>query len=182
MEEIEHFQEWVKIGDIGRPHGVRGAFFVGSRGDELGFSLKGLGLRLGSDPTSSNESQKVLSQKTSGGRTVLELESLKSRNEIESLKGKSLWVSRNDVPVDDDSEYLWNDLIGLSVLDEVGVVLGKIVEVSNFGASDLVTIHGERGTLDIPFVSSYVSMDSHFENGVTLSVSASVFDDCWETL
>jgi len=57
-----------------------------------------------------------------------------------------------------DDEFYHTDLIGLTVLDTGGTVLGKVFAVQNHGASDLleVTVDGGSATILLPFTNEVI--------------------------
>jgi 16S rRNA processing protein RimM len=81
------------------------------------------------------------------------LKGVTDRNAAEALKGTELFVPRARLPEPDDDEVYLEDLVGLPVLLKDGTVLGEIIAVANYGASDLidVKIEGRRNTVLIPF-------------------------------
>ena len=62
------------------------------------------------------------------------------RNAAEALKGLELKIERSVLPAADEDEFYFADLIGLSVKRDDDRVVGKIVDVVNFGAGDLLEI------------------------------------------
>lgn len=79
------------------------------------------------------------------------------RTAAEALRGTLLTVPRDSLPPLPKGEYYWHDLIGLPVEDEVGVPVGEVASVENFGASDLLEIQlcGGRRVL-VPLVPAAV--------------------------
>jgi 16S rRNA processing protein RimM len=67
-----------------------------------------------------------------------------SKEQADALKGTDLFAERDQLPALPDDEYYHADLIGLTVLDTGGQVLGRVKSVQNFGASDLLEITAPR--------------------------------------
>jgi 16S rRNA processing protein RimM len=72
------------------------------------------------------------------GEAVIAFEDVRDRDAAEALKGTELFVDRAALPGTDDDEFYHADLIGLEVRDSEGRVLGKIIGLHNFGASDVL--------------------------------------------
>src|SRR6185295_16434454 len=72
------------------------------------------------------------------GEAVIAFEGVADRNAAEALKGTELFVDRAALPSTDDDEFYHADLIGLEVQDSEGRVLGKVISLHNFGASDVL--------------------------------------------
>ncbi|OGS87641.1 MAG: ribosome maturation factor RimM [Gallionellales bacterium GWA2_59_43] len=78
------------------------------------------------------------------------------RNAAERLKGQLIAVPRSQLPEQDEDEYYWSDLIGMSVVNEAGEHLGVVANLLETGANDVLTVKGDSGEILIPFVDSVV--------------------------
>ncbi len=85
------------------------------------------------------------------------LSGISTREEAEALKGVRLYADRAKLPALDDDEYYHADLIGLTVLDTGGTVVGRVTAVLNHGAGDLLEIQrpGKAAEL-LPFTRAIV--------------------------
>jgi 16S rRNA processing protein RimM len=72
------------------------------------------------------------------GEAVIAFEGIGDRNQAEALKGTELFVDRAALPQPEEEEFYHADLIGLEVRDSEGRVLGKVIGLHNFGASDVL--------------------------------------------
>ena len=68
------------------------------------------------------------------------IDGISDRNEAELLKGKELFVYRNDFEEVGDDEFYYEDLIGLRVKLESGKEYGSIKSIQNYGAGDIVEV------------------------------------------
>ena len=68
-----------------------------------------------------------------------------SLNEIEPLKGSTLWVTREQAVELDEDEYFITDLIGIKVFLENGDLLGTMDDVIVTGANDVYVVKDEKG-------------------------------------
>jgi len=71
---------------------------------------------------------------------LVRFEGVSGRNEAEALKGLELKVERTVLPTPEEGEFYFADLAGLAVKRQDGQVIGKVVEVVNFGGGDLLEI------------------------------------------
>lgn len=78
------------------------------------------------------------------------------RNAAERLKGLLIAVPRSQLPEQDEDEYYWSDLIGMSVVNEAGEHLGTVTNLLETGANDVLTVKGDSGEVLIPFVDAVV--------------------------
>ncbi len=74
------------------------------------------------------------------------------RDVAASLIGAEIHVARDELPEPEEGQYYWFDLIGLAVVNEEGVDLGRVDSLTSNGAQDVLVIkQGEVERL-IPFV------------------------------
>lgn len=73
------------------------------------------------------------------------------RTEAERLIGSEITVGREQLAPPAQGEYYWADLLGLEVAHLDGRVLGRVQEILETPAHDVLAVAGERQRL-IPFV------------------------------
>jgi 16S rRNA processing protein RimM len=78
------------------------------------------------------------------------------RNASEKLKGLLIAVPRSSLPVQDEGEYYWADLIGLTVVNEAGETLGVVAELLDTGANDVLIVRGNGPDVLVPFLTSVI--------------------------
>lgn len=78
---------------------------------------------------------------------------VETKEQGDALKGVKLYAPRDMLPMLPDDEFYHADLIGLSVFDTGGTLLGQVKAVQNYGADDLLEIHGPglAATVLLPF-------------------------------
>lgn len=172
---------WVRIGTIGKAHGLRGAFFVSGRDEPIPSTIKII--LIGKSPEDSKKSN-LLSRSTGAGNSeVLRCDAALDRTAIESLQGQALWVHRDELGLEDEGDCLRTDLIGKQVMDSRGSMVGTIDNIYNCGASDIATITNGNKGVDIPIVATYFDMNFSADSPqLQLTVTSDVFDDLWEEL
>lgn len=86
------------------------------------------------------------------------LTGVSTKEQADALRGSQLYTSRDALPGLPDDEYYHADLIGLSVYDTGGTLLGQVKSVENHGAADLLELHGAglTGTVLLPFTRQVV--------------------------
>lgn len=78
------------------------------------------------------------------------------RNASEKLKGLLIAVPRSLLPKQAENEYYWSDLIGLSVVNESGESLGKVEQLLETGANQVLLVKHANGQTLIPFIASVI--------------------------
>jgi 16S rRNA processing protein RimM len=117
----------VRLGRVGRPHGLDGAFFVERPSDDKRWWRTGARLLAGGEPV------EVVAKRTSSGRPVVKLD----RN---VPRGTWLEVEREQLPSTAPDEYYVFELVGLDVLEEGGRQLGKVRDVRPGVANDVLEL------------------------------------------
>jgi 16S rRNA processing protein RimM len=118
----------VPIGLVGRPHGLDGSFFVEGPSDRADAFAKGGTVYVDGEPV------KIASSKRgSQGRPVIRLERPAER-------GATLAVPREALPPLEEDEYYGFQLVGLAVEEEGGRVLGRVKDVLDYPANDVLEL------------------------------------------
>ena len=143
------------MGRIGAAHGIKGEVRI------LSFTEEPLTLK-NYNPFTTNKPGLTIEIETARATTnvlVARLKGVTDRTAAEKLNGVELYVDRNRLPPpDDDDDFYHSDLIGLDARLGDGSVLGKVVAIPNFGASDLIEVRHERSgdTYLYPFTKAVV--------------------------
>jgi len=89
---------------------------------------------------------------------VVKVVGIANKEDADTLKGIRLFARRDQLPALPDDEFYHTDLIGLTVLDTGGTVLGKVHDVQNHGASDLleIVLEGSSATVLLPFTNEVI--------------------------
>jgi 16S rRNA processing protein RimM len=82
---------------------------------------------------------------------VAQLEGIDDREAAGELVRHEIAVPRSELPPAEPGEFYWVDLIGLEVETLEGVVLGRVVDLVETGANDVLVVQGDRERL-LPFV------------------------------
>ena len=141
----------VQMAVIGAAHGIRGELRVRSfTADPLALGDYG--------PLHARDGRvfEVREIRPAKDVVVVRFEGVGDRNAAEALTGTELFVDRSALPDDgDEDDFYHADLVGLSVRDDSGAVIGRVAAVQNFGGGDLLdlTLTGRKGVL-IPFTKS----------------------------
>ncbi|AFC71371.1 ribosome maturation factor RimM [Rickettsia australis] len=82
---------------------------------------------------------KLISQNAKGG-LICRFNDITTRNEAENLKGYKIFCLRASLPEPEKDEFYIADLNHLPVLDQNHKEIGKIKNILNFGAGDIIEI------------------------------------------
>jgi 16S rRNA processing protein RimM len=117
----------VRVGRVGKPHGLEGAFVVEDASDDPERFAEGATLLVGGEPT------RVIESKKAGGRPVIRLDRHVSR-------GTPIEIERSALPEPAEGEYYAFQLLGLEVEEAGGEKLGRVAEVSSGPANDVLEL------------------------------------------
>ena len=117
----------VRIGRVGRPHGLDGAFVVEQPSEDKRW------WRTGARFLAGGEEVEVVGHRTSSGRPVVKLD-----RHVE--RGTELEVERDALPPTGEDEYYAFELEGLEVVEETGRRLGTVKVVSPGVANDVLEL------------------------------------------
>lgn len=89
---------------------------------------------------------------------VARVKGVSDRNGAEALKGRQLYVARDQLPATEEGEFYHEDLVGLTAVAADGTVIGRVAAVLNFGAGDILdVVLKDRGKSElVPFTNAFV--------------------------
>jgi 16S rRNA processing protein RimM len=86
-----------------------------------------------------------------GKGLIAKLKGLDDRELAGTRIGQDIAVNRNQLPDLPDGEYYWCDLIQMEVVDQNGENLGRVTEIKETGANDVLVVTGNTRHL-IPLI------------------------------
>ena len=119
--------ELVKVGRVGKPHGLDGSFFVEHASEDEARFAKGATLHVDGEPA------KIVASKRSRGRPVIKLDR-------EPPRGGELAVPRAELPPTVEDEYYEFQLLGLEAVEEGGQPLGRVTALHPGPANDALEL------------------------------------------
>lgn len=81
------------------------------------------------------------------------------------LTGKNIAILRAQLPKLEKNEYYWSDLQGLTVIDQHGATLGKVIYLIETGSNDVLVVKGEK-EYAIPYLPGQVVLSVDLDNQV----------------
>lgn len=130
-------KEFMTVGQITKPHGVRGEVKVVSFIDSLE------DFRTLDKVYLDGQIIKITSVKLQTDRAILKIEGIDSIEAAERYRNKYLMIKREDADELPEDSYYIADLIGCAVVDTEGNDLGKVFDVIETGSNDVYWVKGE---------------------------------------
>jgi 16S rRNA processing protein RimM len=170
LEPAELPADAIEVGRIADAWGIKGWFKVlpHSASPEALFSSKSWYLQpseRGAKTFAGTVRLSIKEAKEHSDSVVATAHEVSDRNAAEALRGARIFVSRSSFPTAGKDEYYWVDLIGLSVVNREGLVLGEVKEMLSAGPQTVLVLDyvetdeaGGSKALErmIPFVSAFV--------------------------
>jgi 16S rRNA processing protein RimM len=147
VAEVSEPPQWLRVGIVGRPHGLDGSFHVLEATPEalsLGAHLRVRGhdrcveRRAGTDP-----------------RPIIRLENCLNREGAEALRGEELLMARERAPELEADEWWAQDLEGCTVCDGERMV-GSVTRLRALPSCEVLEVARDGGELLIPLVADAV--------------------------
>lgn len=154
MANSQDNERRILLGQIVRGHGIRGEMIVKAfTADPADIAAYGA-----LTDAAGNAPLKLSIVRVSDKGVVVRVQGVTDRNGADALRGRELYVARSRLPQAEPGSYYHTDLIGLDVLTADGARIGRVVDVQNFGAGDLLEIarDGTKETELIPFTNACV--------------------------
>jgi 16S rRNA processing protein RimM len=163
------------VGEILRPHGVRGEVAIKTHTENPERFAAGARLLVGTEPGRA-ALMEVVSHRGEG-RAIVRFAGIEDRNAAEGLRGRLVFVPAAEVPAAGEDAYWPHQLAGLTVVDASGRLLGVLHDVVPGGEHDLWEVETGHGVVRVPAVREIVrSVD--LETGlVTLEPPIGLFED-----
>ena len=145
----------IPLGKIIKPHGVKGELKVFLYNDRSSTLKEGLYIWFKLDEKFVKYSVINLRGVTKKSQ-ILKIKEVDTFDKAMIISKKEFFVSRNDFEELDENSFYLNDLIGCDVFDEKNQSLGKILDVLNFPANDVLLISYEDKEIMVPFVEDFI--------------------------
>lgn len=84
------------------------------------------------------------------GFVYVTLEGCQRMEDVERLRGTELYIDREHASPLGEGEVYISDLLGCEAVDEKGEVLGKVIDVLQYGSVDTYVLRTKQGNLMVP--------------------------------
>lgn len=148
-------KEKVIIGRFGAPHGIKGWIRVQSHTDPIQNLLNYSPLFI-----EKNTDWEILAMedgKPHQAGLIVKVQGIDTPEAARLLTHKNIAIDREKLPLLNNAQYYWADLIGLSVVNVKHEELGVIDSLMETGANDVIVVHHSSGSeILIPYIKSVV--------------------------
>ena len=150
-------KDLVKVGTFGQPQGLNGDIKINIfTSSFVSFKmLKSFFMEDGKSSLIFKSLRKI------GKKNIGSIEGCEDRDAALNFKGKHIFTFRKNFPKTNNDEYYVLDLIDCEVINVKQESLGKVIDIKNFGADDLIEIISKsKKTFYIPMnVENLINVD-----------------------
>ncbi len=93
---------------------------------------------------------------------IANINDINNRNDAQNLINKEIFISRDQLEDEGDNEFYHVDLINLDVIDEKNTKIGKILNVMNYGAGDIIEIEFNKASKQKEKIQMFSFIDEIF--------------------
>lgn len=136
-------EQYLQVGIISSPHGVRGEVKVYPTTDDVS-RFKKLGSVI-AETKGGSVTMNIRGVKFFKNMVILKLEGIDDMDTAEKYRNCPLMVARRDAVKLEPGEYFLCDLIGLQVFCDDGNFLGTLTEIIRTGANDVYAVKTKNG-------------------------------------
>lgn len=137
------------LGRIVGVHGIRGGLNLLSYAESDEVFTAGRRVRL-RDAQGTEEGFTVREVRPRKGGLLLHLDEVDDRTAAERLVGRDLLMDRSELPPLPEGTYYWEELIGLSVFEADGRLLGRLEAILPTGSNDVYVVRDGRSEILVP--------------------------------
>jgi len=131
----------IRVGRVAGAFGVRGEVRISTYTQEP-LAIAGYGALLREDGAPAIV---IKSARAAKDGVIAWVEGIADKDAADALRGLVLFVDRDRLPEPEEDEFYLADLIGLAAVSPQGEALGKVRQVHDFGAGDLIEIQPDQG-------------------------------------
>ena len=146
------------MGRIAAPFGIKGWVKVQTYSDDPGTLLDFDTWRVGRGELQRDYA--VTESQDHSNTLVAKFDGVDDRDQAFALRGLEVSVPREALPAPAENEFYWADLIGLKVVNQLGVTLGKVDSLMQTGAHDVLVVKNDPAKDGkehlIPFIAAFV--------------------------
>lgn len=152
---MTQLDDWIEAGAIARPHGIKGEVVIDLAKDLLEVVAESLELRVtgrgGEEKTLTVERARVHK-----ARKVVKFEDVDTVEEAETLRGWTVWLSREQIGPLEEDRWFVVDIVGIDVFTEEDEYLGKLAEVMHMPANDVYVVRNGEKEILLPVIDDVV--------------------------
>jgi len=139
---VKHNNNYVVVGKVGSTYGVHGWIKILSYTEWTDNILTYVPWYI--EEKDDWKKVEIIDSQIHGKRIIVKFAGCDNPEEARLLSGKKIAITRSRLPTLGKNEYYWRDLEGLTVINQHGETLGKVIYLIATGSNDVLVIKGEK--------------------------------------
>ena len=148
--------EFVLLGKITKPHGIRGEVKVYPFSGHPENFLNYREFFISPEDSTERIPYKVEKIRVQAKQVLMQFANCTTRTESESLVGRQVWIRRQELPELEKNEFYLLELEGKTVVTTDGLELGQVTGVLETAAHEILCITGKHQEYLIPVEKSFI--------------------------
>jgi 16S rRNA processing protein RimM len=144
--------QYLVIGKVLRPHGIRGELRLEIHTDSPAHLNDVETVYIGEERKPYTLKRQHIHQ----GILLIAIEGVEDRTTAEAFRGRLVAVKMKDAAPLKEGEFYHHQIIGRDVVTDQGEALGKVTEIITTGANDVYVVKGEGGDVLLPAIKSVI--------------------------
>lgn len=170
----DKMKQFLEIGRLINTHGIKGEMKLDMWCDDIDYLNQLKTLYLDDEGVNSLE---LISARPQKNHAIVKFAEITSIDEAEKLKGSIVYCNRDDAEIDEDANYI-QDLIGCSVVNvQNNEEYGKVTDVVNYGASDILDVVKDKKHYYIPVIPDIVKKIDTENEIIGIMLMKGLFDE-----
>ncbi len=159
-------REFISLGRITKPQGLKGAFRVRAHGVESEnlLNVDTIYIRSSSGLPESYAVQSIQQRK---GFFVVRVREIDRIEKVTPLIQSEILAAKDDIPPLEEGEYYWYELVGLKVETKSGRNLGTVQSIIPTGSNDVLQVRKQKQEFLIPLIEEVI-IKVDLESGMIL--------------
>lgn len=155
---------FLAAGQLRRSHGVKGEMIMDIWTDFPERLLPGKTVYIGE----AHEEMRIASVRGNNKNLIVRLSGFETPEDAGRLRNAMVYVKTSELPQLPEGEYYHHQLLGLRVVDEAGLTLGKLTDILETGANDVYVVRTpDEKELLLPVVEEVI-LSVNLEEGVMI--------------
>jgi 16S rRNA processing protein RimM len=168
---------FVAVGKLRRPHGVHGEIIMDVYTDFPERLHVDMQLYAGE----SRQQLCLTRRRWHQDALLLTFEGFNTPESVGVLRNQILYVLTAELPPLPEGDYYHHQLIGLSVVDEMGKLLGMVTEILETGANDVLVVRPEAGgEILLPMIDEVVLQIALQDKQIRVHLLPGILDEAAE--
>jgi 16S rRNA processing protein RimM len=135
---------YIIVGKIGSTYGVHGWIKIHAYTEFSTDILKYTPWYLQKNNSSPWLTKEIEESRMHHNSIIVKFEGINTPEEARLLTGTHIGILRSQLPPLKENEYYWSDLVGLTVINKNGDVLGQVIYLMATGSNDVLVVKGDK--------------------------------------